>query len=560
MPRSSTTRRLIRLTRLFIASRYFWPAVALFSVILTLLTVLSRLNVYNVEYIGDLTTAMKDRKSVRFWQIALVLAGLCFVISGFSAVKQYVEERLALLLREGLTRHLLDRYLDHRAYLRLADQTEVDNPDQRITEDVKTLTGSSLSFAIILSNAVINCITFTHQLWKITPHLVWAAYTYALVGTTLTILIGKRLVALNIRQLKKEADFRFEMVRTREHAEAIAVQHDEVRLMPRLVTKLGAVIINWKAYILRNAFLTQFTQFYNLLYVGQQPIVSALVVAPLYFASDTMEFGVFVKSAASFVFVVNAISVIVTDFPRVTQITAAFSRLGELRTAMDDMTNTNGIEVWEAPNQVSAENLTLLDPSDGHVFVENLNFEVAAGKHLLVVGPAGSGKSELMRALAGIWRKGHGKIIRPPLDQIAFLPPQPYLTPGTLQNLLSPDRPGAPSADPMRVREALAVVGLMPVVDRVGGLNVERDWSMLSLGERQALMLAEMLVTPPRFAVLDEATSTLDARTRTDLYIRLARAGTTIITLSAHPVLPDFHKQRLDLTLSSDWRLTPIPA
>lgn len=550
-------RRVIKLGALFLRSPIFWPSVGLFAIILILVCVQNLVNLTNSEVLGSLTTALQKRESLIFWDYLVVYVVWFLFLSLATGARQFTEDRLGLLLRAGLTQHLIESFLGDRAYLRLADRKDIDNPDQRITEDVRTLTVNILAFVIILITSGLNLITFSAMLRHITPRLVWAAFAYAVVGTTLTIVVGKRLVWLNYLQFKKEADLRFELVRTREHAEAIAIQHDERRLVPRLFGRLDAVVENLKFVILRNSMLVQLTNFYNSLIEWTIPM---LVVAPIYIASESMEFGVFATSAVGFRFVVNSISVIVTEFPRLTQITATMARLSQLRGAIEDSGATNGIEVRPTPNFLGVQNLTLLDPADGHLFVNNLNFEVVPGKHLLVVGPAGSGKSELMRALAGVWRDGHGRISRPPLDQIAFVPPQPYMVPSTLRNLLVQDPTAPAQADDLRLREALGSVGLRPVLERVGGLDVERDWSTLSLGERQALMLAELLVTPPKYAVLDEATSTLDSRTRTEFYLRLVRAGTTFITLSAHPVLPDFHKQRLDLTLSSDWRLTPIPA
>ncbi len=550
-------RRVIRLGLLFVRSPIFWPSVGLFTIILFLICGQTLINVTNSSVLGSLTTAVQRREPANFWNYLVVYLIWFLLLSLATGCKQFTEDRLGLLLRTGLTRHLIESFLGDRAYLRLTDRHDIDNPDQRITEDVRTLTINILAFVIILITSALNLFVFSEVLRDITPRLVWAAFGYAAIGSVLTIVVGKRLVWLNYLQFKKEADLRFELVRTREHAEAIAIQHDERRQVPRLFGRLGAVVDNLKNIILRNAMLVQLTNFYNSLIEWAIPLI---VLAPIYMASETMEWGVIATSAVAFRFVVSSISVIVTEFPRLTQITATVARLSQLRGAMEEAAVTNGIEVKPTPNFLGVQNLTLLDPTDGHLFVNNLNFEVAPGKHLLVVGPAGSGKSELMRALAGVWRDGQGRISRPPLDQIAFVPPQPYMVPSTLRDLLVQDPTAAAQADDIRLREALGAVGLRPVLERVGGLDVERDWTTLSLGERQALMLAELLVTPPRYAVLDEATSTLDSRTRTEFYLRLARAGTTFITLSAHPVLPDFHKQRLDLTLSSDWRLTPIPA
>jgi vitamin B12/bleomycin/antimicrobial peptide transport system ATP-binding/permease protein len=180
-------------------------------------------------------------------------------------------------------------------------------------------------------------------------------------------------------------------------------------------------------------------------------------------------------------------------------------------------------------------------------------------QHTLIVGKAGSGKTELLSALAGLWPTGHGWIVRPPLDRIAFVSPDPYITPGTLRQFLVPERGESPSD--RELLEALEIVGLDELAGRVGGLNVDLDWeAKLPISEQQALALARLLILKPTFAVLNEATGTFDGDTRQNYYQKLADYGVTIVTLSARKILPEFHKQFVPIPGGSQTTVGPAAA
>ena len=281
---------------------------------------------------------------------------------------RFVEERLGLLLRRGLTQFLMENYLAGRAYLRLSNHPELDNPDQRITEDVKTMTSNALSFVLILINSTLSFFVFAQVLRGISPKLVWAAAVYAGFGSLITLVIGKRLVGLNIDQLHKEADLRFELVRTREHAEAIALQHDESRQGPRLLDRLRIVVENMRRIIARNVFLGLFTNAFNLLI----PVVPILIVAPLIISGE-QELGTVTQSMEAFLIVVNAFSIVVTNFPQLTILAAVVARLSELTTALRTPPKANGLKFEVNGDLLEVRDLVLSDPTDGHQFF--------AGKH-----------------------------------------------------------------------------------------------------------------------------------------------------------------------------------
>jgi putative ATP-binding cassette transporter len=535
-------RRLKRLAWLFAQSPIFRPATGLFITLMVLLGLQTLIQLNNNKIAGDIVTSIGAGNFPKYAKLAALYLLLYLVLTLVDVTFRFMEERLGLMLRQGLTELLIDRYLGDRAYLRLVGQPEVDNPDQRITEDVKTLTSNALSFLLIVVRAIAYLIVFSAVLQGITPRLLWAAIIYAGVGSIITIVVGKRLVGLNFDQLHKEADLRFELVRTRENARAIALQREENRQGPRLLHRLNEVVMNYRLIIVRNAFLGLCTTSFNYLII----VIPVLIVAPLCFSGDE-PIGALAKSADAFRYVVNSFSVLITEFPRLTLLTAVVARLGQLVNAIQAPPKTNGLVVEENGDRLAVNQLTLVDPSDNHRLFAGLSFEVNPGEHLLIMGKPGAGKSELMQAIAGLWPSGNGTIIRPPLDRIAFIPSQPYLTPSTLRQVLTP-RDGALANSDDELMDMLTCLHLDELVNRVGGLDVERDWeATLSVGERQALALARLLVLRPRFAILNEVTGGLGGEIRRVFYQRLEEAGVTVITLASRRILPEFHKRQLTL-------------
>jgi putative ATP-binding cassette transporter len=174
-----------------------------------------------------------------------------------------------------------------------------------------------------------------------------------------------------------------------------------------------------------------------------------------------------------------------------------------------------------------------------------------------VAGASGGGKTSLLRALAGLWTMGSGRIERPAAGHLIFLPQQPYMALGSLRTqLLYPDATRTiPDAELARLLER---VNLGELIDRAGGLNAERDWpKLLSIGEQQRLAFARVLLAEPRYALLDEATSALDAANEEQLYRELARLHTTPVSVSHRPALLAYHEQVLELAGDGRWRLVP---
>jgi putative ATP-binding cassette transporter len=324
----------------FLHSDVRWQALALLALLIALLLSITGLNILN-SYVGrDFMTAVAQREGRRFAVLALWYAGVFAVITIVAVFYRYTEERLGLFWRQWLTQHLLQRYLAHRAYYWITVRADIDHPDQRLAEDIRTFTATTLSFVLILLNALITLGAFSGVLWSITPWLVFAALGYALFGSLMTMGLGYRLVGLNLLQLKKEADLRYDLMRLREEAEAIAFRRGEAQAQARLSGRLAAAVENGKRIIAINRNLGFFTTGYN--YLTQ--LIPVLIVAPLYMRGE-QEFGVVTQAVTAFPFVLGAFSLMVTEFQRISSFAAVISRLGALEEAIAETPVLTGSRV-----------------------------------------------------------------------------------------------------------------------------------------------------------------------------------------------------------------------
>jgi putative ATP-binding cassette transporter len=547
--------RFWRIARPYFTSEARWKGLGLLAVLLALLLTLSGLNVVN-SYVGrDFMTAIAQREPQQYYWYALAYLGVFAASTVAGALQRYTELSLGLRWREWLTRNIVHKYLSDQAYYRVNCKQEIDNPDQRISQDVNTFTTTSLSFFIIIVSSVITVAAFAGVLWSITPWLFAAAVAYPAVGTTLAILIGHRLVALNNLQLKKEADFRFELVHARGQAVSLALGRHEPQEEAALNSRLHILVENYRAIIriLRN--LKFFSGGYN--YLTQ--LIPVLIVAPLYMRG-AVEFGVVTQAAMAFAQVFNAFSLVVEQFQDISQFTAVIKRVEGLVEAIEERPEAApAIRVGEEEGRVAYEGLSLRAPKDGRPLIRDLTLEVPRGKRLLVTGPNGAGKSALFRATAGAWEWGQGRVVRPSRDRVVFLPQRPFLTPGTLRDQLAVGKGGA---EDDRIRDLLRDLKLGAVLGRVGDLDEEHDWpGTLSLGEQQLLGFARLLLAAPDFAFLDHATSALGERDRENAYRRLSQTSITYISVGdQHPVLMKCHDTLLEVEENGEWKARPIGA
>ncbi len=527
-----------------------WRARGLFALLITLLFAFNGLNVVN-SYVGrDFMTAISNRDSARFTREAIAYLGVFAASALVGAFYSFSEQRLGLLWREWLTRRLLGAYLDRRAYYRLSAAGVLTSPDERIAEDVRAFTATTLSFVLMLSNTAVTVLAFSGVLWSISRTLFAVAVLYAACGSALTVVFGRPLVWLNYNQLDKEADFRANLVHVQQNAESIALLRREGRIGARLRRRFEDLTANMRRIIAVNRNLAFFTNGYN--YLIQ--IIPALVVAPLFIRGE-VEFGVITQSAMAFSTLVGALSLVVTQFQSISSFAAVVTRLGSLADAMEQVQSpaAASIEVGEDEARVAYERLTLLVPGSDHVLVRELSVSVPRGTRLLIVGPNEAAKVALFRATAGIWENGRGRIVRPGLDAILFLPERPYLPPGTLRDVLLPTgREGAIGDE--QIATLLRGLGLEGVLERMGGLDVKKDSdNALSLGEQQLLSVARVVLAAPRFVFLERPRATLGAAHADRVLSLLRERSITYLTLGDGGDRLDDHDFVLELADDGGW-------
>jgi putative ATP-binding cassette transporter len=550
-----TLARFLRISKPYFISGARRQALALLAALLVLLLMIAGLNV-GISYVGrDFMTALARRQPHQVYLFALMYLGVFAASAAAGAFAKFFELLLGLRWREWLTERFVRQYLTSQAYFRVNAHAEVDNPDERISEDLRTFTSTALSFLIMTTNSVITLLAFIGVLWSITPWLVVAGVLYPLVGTSAIVVIGRHLVHLNHLQLKKEADFRFELVHVRTHAESVALVQSERKAEERLDQRLGALVANYRSIIsvLRNL------QFVRGGYDYMDQLIPVLIVAPMYIRGE-VEFGVVTQAAMVFSQVFNAFSLIAEQFQDLSAFAAVVGRVGSLDEAIAEAADTSRqpIQVAEAETPFAYQQVTLRNPQDDRPLVQDLSFEVPRGKRVLLTGPNSTGKSALLRAAAGLWAKGSGCIKRPARQRIMFLPEQPYLVPGTLRDQFL-TAPGEAAASDDRIFDVLRQLHLDTLVERLGGLDAEHDWECtLSLGERQLIAYARLLVAQPDFAFLDDAASALSELRRAEVYHLLADTGTSYLSVGdRQPSMLQSHDTAVDLHQDGTWSSGP---
>jgi putative ATP-binding cassette transporter len=543
-------KRLLTIARPFRTYDARWWAVGLFGVIIALLLTVNGLNVLN-SYVGrDFMNSLQHYHIDQFWRLGLLYVGMFVLVTSVQVMAAWCEQRLDLMLREGLTRHVIHRYMSDRIYYKLTARADIDNPDQRISEDIKNFTQMAVSFALILLNATLALIGFVGVLWAITPRLVGVAILYAVVGSVITIIIGRRLPGLNFLQLKKEADFRFGLIRARENGEAIAMQGSESGEERRLNTRLGALIENFKHVIGVNRNIQFFTVGYNYL----TAVIPVFVVAPLYF-NGLIEMGGVFQSIAAFTQVLGAFSVIISQFQQISQFAAGAERLGALVEAVDTQpqwvpVNVPHVVEAEDNKQIAFQHLNLKTPDDREL-VTDLEYKLPENQRLLISGQNGAGKTALFQAINDMWPSGSGRIVRPP--NVMFLSQTPYIPPGPLREQLVEGEGCKPRTDE-EILGVLRELRITKTVDRQGGLAADKDWmAVLSPGELRLLAFARLVLAEPPFAFLDVGVSGLDDFWVGLLYGALSRRRTVYVSIGEHAGLRKFHDRELVLVGQGAW-------
>jgi vitamin B12/bleomycin/antimicrobial peptide transport system ATP-binding/permease protein len=499
----------------------------------------------------DVMNALQAKDAARFYHLLMLFGIWIVMFVPVAAFYPYITGLLGIDWRDWLTESFVQRMLRGNALYHIMRDHTVDNPDQRISEDVNNFTSGALNYSMTVLQAVVTAITFFGILWAISRWLAVCLVGYALLGTWLAIIIGRRLVVINFNQQRFEADYRFALVHARDNAEAIALYNGARDEAHQLRRRFANVVSNFKLLILWQRHLTFFTSAYD----NAAGLVPYFVLAGAYF-SGRFQLGEFTQAAYAFSVLQSSLSLIVDQFQALTDYASVVNRLAAFEERCGAAGNEPAddrarIEVVEDNSRVALDDVTLATPDWARVLQRDLSLEVSEGDSLLLTGPTGAGKTSLMRAVAGLWEFGSGRILRPPRQEIMFMPQKPYLILGSIRQQI--EYPRHANISDEALMEVLRMVDLVHLVAQFGGLDAELNWAdVLSGGEQQRLAFARLLLNPPRFAMLDEATSALDAASEERLYSRLTRLPTTFISIGHRPSLRKFHNRMIELPRTLD--------
>jgi len=507
------------------------------------------ISVWVNSWYRDFYNALEKKDLAAFTHLILYFCGIAAIAILGAVYRLYLTQMLTIRWRRWLTEQHFAKWLSHKNYYQLEKNGATDNPDQRLSQDLDQFTTSTLSLALGLIRTVVSLVSFSIILWgvsgsielfgiSIPGYMFWAALLYAVVGSWLTHLIGRRLILLSNQQERYEADLRFGLVRVRENAESIALSDGEPNENQRLTARFGMVWNNFWTIMKVQKRLTFFTAGYS-----QIAIIFAFVVAaPRYFAGK-IELGGLMQINSAFGNVQENFSWFIEAYTTLASWRATCDRLLSFRQGMDENEHhVSAIALAHEGNTLRVEGLDLT-LAGGRQLLDHASMGINVGDRVMLSGRSGSGKSTLLRALGGLWNDGKGQISLP-AERYLFLPQRPYLPIGTLREVLS--YPQAPDIYPAeRFAVLLETCRLGHLIPR---LDEGNHWQrLLSPGEQQRVAFARALLYAPSWLYLDEATSAMDEEDEAALYQALIDElpGVTLLSIGHRSSLKRFHQRHL---------------
>jgi vitamin B12/bleomycin/antimicrobial peptide transport system ATP-binding/permease protein len=554
-----------RLSIPYFRSEDRWPGRILLGSVVGLELAAVAITVILNYWYKDFYDALEHRDWNGFWWNILLFCIWAGLLTLIKVYQNYLNLWLQIRWRRFMTQSYLRQWLNTANHYRMQLLGDAaDNPDQRIAEDLAQFVQYTMSIGLNLLSSVVTLCSFIIILWNLSDaaplhvfgvhiaipgYLVWAALLYAVLGTILTHLIGRPLISLNFLQQRYEADFRFNLVRTRENAEQIAALHGEAAEREGHAGRFGQIIQNWIAIMQRQKKLQFFTQSF-----GQAAVIFPFLMAGPAYLGGITQLGDLMQTATAFDKVQTALAYFVTAYQDIAQFQAIVRRLAGFEDAIlagrEAALRQPAIEVLpRTADGIALDALNVRLPNR-EPLIDAGHVALAPGEHVLMSGPSGAGKSTLFRALAGIWPFGSGRVSVPEDAKILLLPQRPYFPVASLAAAISyPAKTG--TFAPARIAEVLDAVGLPEWSDR---LDEEAHWNrMLSLGEQQRLALARALLHEPDYLLLDEATASLDEASEAELYrlLRERLKGATIVSIGHRSTLGAFHGRRIEVVTGS---------
>lgn len=612
----AVVQRLVELSRPFWTERGSRRGAWLWTCFTLLLAFATTLYAVSLSFIQKFFwNALNAKDYPNFQKFLAVFVAALVVGPPIITLFEWAKQRTAARWRRFLTERFMTGYFDNKTYYAISSSmvasagagagaadapssaSRLDNVDQRMSEDIRAFTERAVSFGCTAIVAFFDLLLFSVILYRIHAPLFYMLLAYATFGTSVTLWLGRRLAELNAAQLRREADFRYSLVRVRDNAESIAFYSGERRERVEAGRRFSAAMSNLMRLLGLQRNVTFATTWYR--YLVQ--VVPAVVVSPRYFGGR-MPLGGISQAFFSYNHVLNDLSLVVNEFVSLSAFAAATNRLYEFKSELDrknaeqqqqqqqheeegaaappPQPGSNGVDGADGritasvgdgslpPSQALAlRNVSVITPNGERRLVHELSLAVPAGGRMLIVGSSGVGKSSVIRAVAGLWNRGGGTVHRRPVPaHTLFVPQRPYVTLGTLrENLMYPyyharhtERAHDAMADDETARAALRRVNLAELDTRLGGLDVEADFgSILSHGEQQRLAFARLLLQPEpiSLAILDESTSGLDVENERLMYELLRELRVTVVSVGNRPTLIQYHDKVCRLLSDGTWRI-----
>jgi putative ATP-binding cassette transporter/heme-transporting ATPase len=531
-----------------------WGMLALMVLSIILLVSVDAFASFWNRHVLDIVIEQRDLS--KYLETLWLSSFLIVLITCLVALAQFVRKKVALDWYKWLSNNTLKQYLSDRAYYKIGFTSGLENPDQRLSQEIEPITTITLRFLTTLLEKSLQMITFLVILWTISQEITIYLVIYTISGNFIAVYLTQELNKINRAELNSKAEYNYALTHVRDHAESIAFfrgEEQEEKIIERRfnnIIKNAEQRINWE----------RFQDLFNRGYQSAISVFSMFILTPM-FIQDKIDFGEISQASLCCFLFSNALGQLVSEWGTSAKLSNYIERLASfsdgLKTVSLEPKNLGRITTVE-DNRLAFENFTLQTPDYEKVIVENLSLSVPSGKGLLIVGPSGRGKSSLLRAIAGLWNAGTGRLVRPDLEEMLFLPQRPYIILGTLRDQLLYPHTTDQITD-QELEKILEKVNLQHLLTQTNVFDKQVNWeNILSLGEQQRLAFARMLVTRPSFAILDEATSALDLINEESLYQQLQQTQTTFISVGHRESLFNYHQWVLELTENSRWQFLSV--